>query len=123
MAGLITGHEREHLGHGRVGSLQAAAKLLVQQEPRELGRAGALQKLDKDLPHGALDLLGSVLERLVTDEVLLVVVLLELREHRVQLGLTRQVDNEQVDVSNTKGGIMEIEVRKQGSGIWGRKVA
>jgi hypothetical protein len=69
VAGLIPGEERENFGDGRVGRLQAAGELLVQEEARKFGGAGALQEFDEDLAGGALDGVGRLLEGLVADKV------------------------------------------------------
>ena len=69
VAGLIPGEERENFGDGRVGRLQAAGELLVQEEARKFGGAGALQEFEEDLAGGALDGVGRLLEGLVADKV------------------------------------------------------
>jgi len=45
---------RKHLSDHGVGLLQAPPELLIQEEARELGCAGAFEELDEDLPCGAL---------------------------------------------------------------------
>mmetsp|Transcript_32953 Transcript_32953/g.72832 ORF Transcript_32953/g.72832 Transcript_32953/m.72832 type:complete len:279 (-) Transcript_32953:229-1065(-) len=111
VASLITGHEGEDLSNSGVGGLQATAELLVQQETRELSSARALQELNKNLPGGTLNLVSSILEGLIADEVLLVVVLLELSQHCVQLlhiqvGVHLQVEHTLhfIEVSGVEAG-------------------
>lgn len=68
-------------------NLEPAPELLVEEEPGELGGAGALEELDEDLAERALHLVSGGLELGVADEVGLVVVRLELLQQRLELGL------------------------------------
>lgn len=67
--------------------LEPAAELLVEEEARELGGAGALEELDEDLAERSLHLVCGGLELGVAHEVGLVVVRLELLQQRVELRL------------------------------------
>lgn len=67
--------------------LEPASQLLVEEESRELGGAGAFEELDENLSERALHLVGGGLELGVTHEVGLVVVRLELLQQRVELCL------------------------------------
>ena len=89
VACLVAGHEREHLGDHGVDLLQAASELLVEEKSAELRRAASLEELDEDLARGTLDLVRGGTERVVANEVALVVVLLELLEHSLHFLLVQ----------------------------------
>ena len=87
MAGLIARHQCEDLSHDRVGLLEAAAQLLVQQEAGELCSARSLEELNEDFASGALDLICRLLKGGRPDEVSLIVVCLELVKECLELSI------------------------------------
>mmetsp|Transcript_2022 Transcript_2022/g.12966 ORF Transcript_2022/g.12966 Transcript_2022/m.12966 type:complete len:204 (+) Transcript_2022:3003-3614(+) len=85
MTSLIPGHEGEDLSNHWVNRLQAPSQFLVQEETRELSRAGTLQEFNEDFTRIALDILSRFLERIIANEVGLVVVILELLQRGFDL--------------------------------------
>lgn len=94
-------------------NLEPAAELLVEEEPGELGGAGALEELDEDLAERALHLVGGLLELGVADEVGLVVVRLELLQQRVELVLVELLVNLGVEELLHLVEVSGVEARRE----------
>lgn len=73
--------------------LEPPSKFFVKKKARELSSARPLQELNEDLPQRTLHFVSSLLELLVSDEMGLVVVSLELLQQRLEFGLVEVLVN------------------------------
>ena len=82
---LVTHHQRKDFCNSRVGLLKPPSKLFVQEEARKLCCTGALQKLNKNLPGLARDVVSCGFERIIAHKMRLIVICSELPQAGLNL--------------------------------------
>ncbi len=88
MTRFVTAHERKALSKDRVGVLELAGEFFVKQKARELSRARALKKFDKQALCFGFEFIPSLLKLFAPDKVVAVVVGAELFKNCFKLGRT-----------------------------------